>query len=145
MYRKVGKIFPEGKLRGLSSRFYTFIYLCAILSISRISLPIFGCSKYKSITDVWIWKLGTRPLTACSLITGNTKFESSLQCTPAARNLCRMGGETFTVFLTYRSIGSHNCLHSSHLKYWGSQASIPFKGRICTLCTFFTTDSSAAP
>ncbi len=31
----------------------------------------------ESLTDVWVWKLGTRPR---SLISGNTSFESSLQC-----------------------------------------------------------------
>ncbi len=54
-----------------------FIYLWAIYMFPR-SFCLFGCSKidgpileilYKWLTDVWIWKLGTRPR---SFIFGNT-------------------------------------------------------------------------
>ncbi len=54
---------------------HTFIYLWAIYTFPR-SVCLFGCSKirgpilgiYKSLSDVWTWKLGTRPR---SLIFGN--------------------------------------------------------------------------
>ncbi len=64
------KIFPKRKLRGLSPNFYIHIF--------PQSNCLFGCSKiggpnpgniYQSLTDVWTWKLGTRPR---SLISGNT-------------------------------------------------------------------------
>jgi hypothetical protein len=63
------KIFPEKKLRGLSPNFYIHISVSK-LYIPTINLPIFGCKKiggpilgiYKSLTDVWLWKLGTRPV-----------------------------------------------------------------------------------
>ncbi len=49
------------------------------------SVCLFCCSKiggpivaiYKSLTDTWMWKLGTRPR---SFISRNTQIESSLQC-----------------------------------------------------------------
>jgi hypothetical protein len=75
------KIFPVRKLRGLGPSFYIHtVYLWAIYIFPR-SVCLFGCIKiggqilgiHKSLTDVWIWKLGLRRR---SLISGNTKFES---------------------------------------------------------------------
>jgi hypothetical protein len=69
------KIFRERKLHGLSPSFYIHISV-SNLFILTIDLPIWLQQNkgpilgiYKSLTDVWIWKLGTRPR---SLIPGNT-------------------------------------------------------------------------
>ncbi len=61
-------------------------YMCELFIYFHNRL--FGCNKLvgpirrinNSLTDVWIRKLGTRPRTARSLISGNAYFESSLQC-----------------------------------------------------------------
>ncbi len=60
----------------------TFMYLWAIyiLQQSVCCGPIIGI--YKSLTDTWAWKLGTRPH---SFISGNISFKFSVQCmTPTA-------------------------------------------------------------
>ncbi len=74
---------PEMKLRSLVP-ISTFVYLWAIYTFQRSfrnrnTAKIGGLivRKYKSLTDTWTQKLGTRPR---SFISGNICFEFSVQC-----------------------------------------------------------------
>jgi hypothetical protein len=97
-------LFPEKELRRPSVPIFTFMCLWAIyifpgsvqiFSCSRIGRPIMGI--YKSVTDIWMWKLGMRPR---SFFSGNICFEFTVLC------LCSV-----SFFLT--SVKSHcaDCFH----------------------------------
>ncbi len=75
-------VFPEMKLHGLVSNFHIHVSL-SDLYISR-SVHLFYCNQigkpivgiYQSLTDTWMWELGTRPR---SFIYGNVCFEFATQ------------------------------------------------------------------
>ncbi len=54
---------------------YIFPWSVCLFCCRKIGGPIVGI--YKSLTDTWIWKLGTRPH---SFISGNISIGSCLQC-----------------------------------------------------------------
>ncbi len=74
-------VFPEMKLHSLVLNFHIHVsvsdlYIPMIgphISCSRIDRPIVGI--YKSLTDTWMWKLGTKPH---SFISGISNFRYSV-------------------------------------------------------------------
>jgi hypothetical protein len=77
------------------------IYIIYILMIGPHILLYCVCWPivwiYKSLTDIWMWKLGTRP---CSFISGNSCFEFSVHCICCARILyIRLFGCVILLFL----------------------------------------------
>ncbi len=87
-------IFPERKLRGLVPNLYIHVSVSDSCTptigpqtqYSKIGGPIEGI--YKSITDTWIQKLGTRPRSFHVFISGNICFEFSVQCLQEQSNIC---------------------------------------------------------
>ncbi len=76
-------VFPKKELRGLSPNFHIHVSVSDLQSIFPESVHIFSCDRigrpivgiYKSLTDIWMWKLGLRPR---NFFTGNTFFEFSV-------------------------------------------------------------------
>ncbi len=72
---KSKQISPEKELRGLSPNFHIHVSmsnLCMLtIGLPILLLEIWGpiLGKYKSLTNIWMWKLGSRP---CNFFSGNT-------------------------------------------------------------------------
>ncbi len=83
-------LFPEMKIRGLIPNFHIHVSVNDLF-IPRIGPPIFLQQNRqipirgicKSITDIWILELGTRP---SSFISENICFKFSVQCLCSAAN-----------------------------------------------------------
>ncbi len=79
-------VFLEKEWRGLSSNFLIHVSVndICIYSQDQSTLHIFSCrigrpivGIYKSLTDLWMWKLGLRPSNSFS---GNICFKNSVLC-----------------------------------------------------------------
>ncbi len=108
------QIFSEMKLRGLVPNSYIHVSV-SYLYIPRIGLPILLQQNtvgglilgiYKSLTDTWMWKLGTKPP---SFISDSTYIGSSLQCSPCRnRRLSLCKKSIWWHFSQCDNVWSHN-------------------------------------
>jgi hypothetical protein len=107
-------VFPEMKLRGLVPNFHVCVsvsdlYIPSIgppILLQKIKGQIVGI-VYKSRTDIWMWKLGTRPR---SFISGNIWFEFSVPC------LCSVHQKG--VIMVYLSPANFSLILLTELGYW---------------------------
>ncbi len=139
------KNIPRKEIARPYTNFYNHtVYLWAIYIFPR-SVSQFGCSKigglilgiYKSLKDVWIWNLGTRPR---SLISENTYSNSNLLCSVCRVQYCKpmyVPCKLF-VYLMRRSRSWYGALCTKQPAQIGCTTCSTWPASLITRCPLFT-------